>query len=106
MVSFAFEHTAQLAVVVDFTIEHHCNIPVFIEDWLMPCFQINDTQATNPQANTWRKVKTFVIRTAVQHNIAHPFEKLSRGQNSVSLHNSSNSAHASSQRLTKKPFNG
>jgi hypothetical protein len=43
-----FQLRAKFLEVVDLTVEYTAHLSIFIEDWLMPTFNIDDAQAPHP----------------------------------------------------------
>jgi len=55
----------QFAVVVDFTIESHCHLLIFVEYRLLSSCQVNNSEPAMPNANLTANLHPFSIRATV-----------------------------------------
>src|ERR1019366_3122074 len=61
----------QIFVVINLTIEDDPNAPVFIAQWLMTGFDVDDAQAAHCQPDVLLDKKAVIIRTPVNDLLVH-----------------------------------
>jgi len=61
----------QFPKVVDLAIQDDPYSPILIREWLMPCVQVNDAEATKSEAGIPVNVKTLIIGTTMPNGISH-----------------------------------
>ena len=91
------EVRAQIAIVIDFTVEGNPDGLVLVGDGLVAARQINDAQAPVPQAQRAVQVKALVVRPTMRHRVRSALERdrISRLAR-TEIENSTNAAHKSS----------
>jgi hypothetical protein len=75
IVSFVFQLTAQLAIVEDLAVATQRQRPVFVEQRLIACFEIDDPQAARADSGVWFDKIAVRIRTAMNERIRHVSER-------------------------------
>ena len=91
--SFTLQFTAEFAVVIDLTVEHHLNAAVFVRDRLIPCREVDDTQAPVSEGDRTVDQRTISIRTPVHDLVTHGFQDRAIRRRSVRGQVSSDSTH-------------
>src|SRR5208337_367094 len=69
------EIRAQIAVVIDFTVESNPDGLVLVGDGLVAARQINNAQAPVPQSQHAVQVKALVIRPTMRHRVRSALER-------------------------------
>jgi hypothetical protein len=64
-------------MIVNLAIEYDPNCAVFVADGLMSGREVNDAKAPYSQPDTTVRVNSLIIRTAMNHGLAH-FPKMPR----------------------------
>src|SRR5262249_661010 len=61
----------QLAIVIDFSVEHRPDGAILVGEGLMSGLEIDDAQPTHPDAHSGLHVRTLVIRPSMNQRLAH-----------------------------------
>src|SRR5208282_893519 len=69
------EIRAQIAIVIDFTVEGNPDGLVLVGDRLVAAGQVNDAQAPIPQAQRAVQVKALVVRPTMHHRVRSALER-------------------------------
>jgi hypothetical protein len=94
MVPTLFKLSAELAKVVDLSVEYDPHAPILIEDGLVPAGEINDAKPAHAKAGAISYVYSFLVGSAVNEGLAHPVDDGMIDSGIVtSADNSCNSAH-------------
>ena len=100
-----FQILAQLGIIVNFAVEHHPELAVFIRERLMPAGQIDDAQAAETQAQASVDENAFIIRAAMNDGFVHPMDELLRdGLVPLVFENAADSAHGLRANLFQRTF--
>jgi hypothetical protein len=65
------EFFAQLAVVINLTIEHNPGRLITVVDRLLPAGEIDNRKATHPQPDLLVEIKTILVGPAMPDRLAH-----------------------------------
>jgi len=84
---------SQFLKIVDLAIEHNSYRAIFVEDWLMAAFQIDDTQPPHPQSKRSTAEIPLVIGPAMKHRRRHAPNERSRVSRTRPINCSANAAH-------------
>jgi hypothetical protein len=71
-----FELGAQLAVVVDFSVEDDPDGAALVVDWLASAGEVDDAQTPHAEADARLHVDPFIVWTAVPDHLAHPVHEI------------------------------
>src|SRR5580704_11805272 len=63
--------TAEFVEIVYLAVEDDPNRFVFVVDWLVTSRQINDAEASHPQAGWPSSINALIVRTAMDDRLAH-----------------------------------
>ena len=69
------ELSPQLPEVIDFTIEGHYDVTIFVGDRLSAPCQVNNSKAPHGHANIALNVKALVIRSAMLESFVHSVQE-------------------------------
>jgi hypothetical protein len=74
MVPSLLKLSAELAKVVNLSIEYDPDATILVEDGLVPASQINNAQAAYAKTGAIFYVYTFIVGSAVNDRLAHPVD--------------------------------
>ena len=100
----AFEFGPKLGKVIDFTVKHHPDRPVFIEDGLMAAGNVNNAEAAHTQSGTVLNEDSLIVRTTMNNGLTHPVDGFRLNPISgLGADDSRDSAHALSPQYNPGP---
>ena len=97
----------QLLEVIDLAVEDNTHRAVFIEDWLMSTFNVDNAQATHPQGKSRKRSAVeipFVIRSAMNHSRVHPPHQRRRVSLLAEINYSADATHENLREVSRFGF--
>src|SRR6266571_132945 len=94
-VSAGQEPAAELAIIVDLTVEDDDLRAILVEDRLSPARQIDDAEPPHPEADGALHIDALVVRPPMPDRVAHPPNRgRGGGPGRVSVYDSDDTTHA------------
>jgi hypothetical protein len=72
LVAARFERRAQLAEIINFTVEDNTDITGFVEDRLVSAGKIDNAETAHAKGNRRSDEDAVFVRTAMPYRIGHP----------------------------------
>jgi len=77
LVSAFFQIDAQLTIIVDLAVQYYGDALVLIEDWLFTSDEVDDREAPHSERCSVGDEKSFRVRAAMNHALAHRVQEFS-----------------------------